>query len=394
MKYKAEHLIKLMYKQDNKIKKLILPMIGLFGIYSCGAPDLKIPIETKSLITVLFNNAYKGLVTDNEALAKKDPNNPDKKFIEIVKAAKTSIDGAFYDIENMDFTNALVDAQKRKVKVRIVTDSSNMKKDGQTRPSIKLLTDSGIVIKEDKKSSSMHHKFMIIDNKYVWTGSMNLTTNSIYHHNNDSILIESDKLAANYNAEFVRMYDKGNFNANPHEMPNPVFTLADGTIIKTFFSPGGKTEAEIIKQIKEAKKSIRFMAFAFTSKSISEAIIAKSKQNVSCEGVLDSCQINKYSVYSNLKDNKITVYKDGNQALMHEKIMVIDNETVITGSYNFSNNAENSNNENTVIIKSVDLAQQYTKEYERLKTASINNKNLPAYDHPACKNNSVGPEYQ
>ncbi len=369
--------------------KLSRILIITLLISSCGKLSNNQPIMiTKLDITVLFNNAYKALASDNELMGKKDPNNPDKKFLSIVKNAQKTIDGAFYDIENMEFTNSIVEAKKRGVKVRLITDSSNMKKDGDIRPSIRLLKDSGIEIKEDKKSSSMHHKFMIIDNKSLWTGSMNLTTNSIFQHNNDSILIESDKLSANYKAEFNRMYEKGNFKPNPHEIPNSEIKMTDGTIIQTLFSPEGKTEIEILKKISQAKKNIKFMVFAFTSKSISEAMINKSKQKIAVEGIFDACQISKYSVYNNLKTNKITVYKDGNQALLHEKIMIIDDETVITGSYNFSNNAEHNNNENTLIIKSKDIASQYLKEYERLKFASLNNKDLPPYDHPACKNSS------
>lgn len=372
-------------------KKYLLAFINLsiaFSTISCGRDATNPSIEIqKSNITVMFNNAYKGLFSENEEIGKKDPNNPDKKFIEIVKNARTSIDGAFYDIENMDFTKALVDAKKRGVKVRVVTDTTNLKREGEIRPTIKLLMDNKIEVKDDKRNPSMHHKFMIIDSRMVWTGSLNITTSSVYHHNNDAILIDSDKLAANYKAEFNRLFEKNMFGPNPHEIPNPEITLSDGSKIKNYFSPEGKTEAAILKEVNAAKKSIRFMAFAFTSKSIADAMIAKNKQKISCEGVYDTCQISKYSTYSDLKSAKIPVYKDGNQALMHEKIMIIDEETVITGSYNFSNNAEHSNNENTLIIKSAAVAKQYTKEFERLKNASIKNTNLPPYDHPACRNN-------
>jgi phosphatidylserine/phosphatidylglycerophosphate/cardiolipin synthase-like enzyme len=342
-------------------------------------------IDNKKDIQILFNNAYRGLLSENEAIGKKDPGNPDKKFLAMLKEAKKTIDGAFYDIENVDYAKGFAEAVKRGVKVRLVTDTSNLKKSGEIKESIKILNEAKIEIKEDKRSASMHHKFMIVDNKYVLTGSTNLTTSSIYYHNNDTLIINSEKLSANYQAEFNRLFEKNLFAPNPHEIPNPEVTLTDGTVIKTFFSPQGKTEAAILKEINGAKKSIRFMQFSFTSKPIADAMINKCKQKMSCEGVYDTCQINKYSTFSMLKNNKITLYKDGNQALMHEKVIIIDDNIVITGSYNLSNNAEHNNNENTLIIKSNNIAKIYNDEYERLKTASINNKNLPSYDHPACK---------
>lgn len=357
-------------------------------VTSCNKPKnpvTPVPVNPQSEISIYFNNAYKGLFSENESLAKSDSNNPDKKFLGLLKEAKKSIDGAFYDIENVEYAKAFSDAKKRGINIRLVTDTSNMKSGGQIKESIKILNDAKIEIKDDKRSGSMHHKFMIIDGKTVLTGSTNLTTSSIYYHNNDTLIINSEKLAANYQAEFNRMFEKNMFGPNNHDMPNPEFNLNDGTVIKTYFSPGGKTEPAILKEINNAKKSIRFMQFSFTSKPIADAMINKCKQKISCEGIYDTCQINKYSTYSMLKNSKISLYKDGNQALMHQKVIIIDDKVVITGSYNLSNNAEHNNNENTLIIKSDNIAKTYNSEYERLKNASINNKNLPFYDHPACK---------
>lgn len=375
------------------LKKYMLLSFSLTFLsfsFSCNKPKNPTtpntpPVTSQSEISVYFNNAYKGLFSENETIGKADPNNPDKKFLTLIKEAQKSIDGAFYDIENIDYAKAFVEAKKRGVNIRLITDTSNMKSKGQIKESIKLITDAKIEIKDDKRNASMHHKFMIVDGKTVLTGSTNLTTSSIYYHNNDTLIIKSEKLSANYQAEFNRLFEKNMFGPNNHEIPNPELNLNDGTVIKTFFSPEGKIESAILKEINNAKKSIKFMQFSFTSKPIADAMINKCKQKLSCEGIYDTCQINKYSTYSMLKNNKITLYKDGNQALMHQKVIIIDDKIVITGSYNLSNNAEHNNNENTLLIKSDDIAKIYNGEYDRLKNASLNNKNLPSYDHPACK---------
>ena len=74
---------------------------------------------------------------------------------------------------------------------------------------------------------------------------------------------------------------------------------------------------------------------------------------------------------------------DGNQALMHSKVFIIDRQLVITGSYNFSKAAENRNNENTLLINSRKVAGFYEQEYNRLKKASLQNT-PPPYDNRAC----------
>ncbi|MBC7475517.1 MAG: hypothetical protein H7263_14605 [Candidatus Sericytochromatia bacterium] len=383
----------------NNKYNLILKKVSFLGIlltitlFSCGR-DPNNPNNSKNSISLSFNNDYKGLVTDNEIIAKNDPENPDKKFINLLRSAKQTVDGAFYDIQDPDITKVFVEMKKKGVKIRLVTDTDNLTvgKKGALRDSIKSLEDAGIEIKDDKRNGLMHNKFMIVDSNYVWTGSTNLTTNSLYDHNNNSLMIESKQLSANYQAEFNRFFENGLFGVNAHEIPYPNIITTEKDSIQTFFSPGGGTTAAIIKELNDAKKSIKFMAFSFTNKEMADIMLIKNKQKIACEGIFDSCEISKYSTYSLLNKNKIPVYKDGNQALMHEKIMIIDDETVITGSFNFSNNAEHNNNENTLIIKSTNIASQFNKEYERLKFAAINNKDLPSYNHPACRGSSTDPK--
>ncbi|MEK7434947.1 MAG: phospholipase D-like domain-containing protein, partial [Cyanobacteriota bacterium] len=68
----------------------------------------------------------------------------------------------------------------------------------------------------------------------------------------------------------------------------------------------------------------------------------------------------------------------------HSKTMIIDDKVVINGSFNFSKNAELNNNEDTLIITSSSFAQNFLKEYARIKDMAIKNTDIPPYDHPAC----------
>lgn len=350
----------------------------------------RLPDLPSNPVFAVFNNAYKPLAADNNQIGHADPNNSDKYLFKVISSAVNTLDVAFFDIDDPDATQAIIDAKNRGVTVRVVTDTDNLKdKQDPTLPrkAIEDLKAAGIEVKDDKRQPFMHDKFMIVDNKSVWAGSMNPTTTSMYEHNNNCVFIQSPELAQNYALRFNDMFN-GNFGSFTGQIPNPVVNVGDATI-KTYFSPRGGTKQAIVDELKKASKSIKFMAFSYTDKDVGALMVSKKNQGLSVEGVYDTCLIDKYSTYYTLRGAKIPVYKDGNQALLHHKTIIIDDETVITGSFNFSNSAENSNDEDTLIIKSESLADMYNKEYARIKYAALNNTNIPPYDHPACNHRAV-----
>lgn len=349
----------------------------------------KLPSLPSSAIFSTFTNAYKGSVTDNEKSARQDINNPDKYLFSLIQSAQTNLDAAIYDIDDPGVTNEFIQAAKRGVKVRIIIDNESLKSfedPSLPRKAIEDLKAAGIPIVDDKRSGLMHNKFVVVDNTKVWTGSYNLSTADMYLFNQNSVLINSSQLAENFSAEFNKLFN-GTFNNKPAlQLPHPTVNVGDATI-KTYFSPNGGTLKAIIDELKTATK-VKFMAFSFTSTDIANEFINISKKpGGEVEGIYDGCQAsNAYErpILTNLRQNKIWINADGNQALLHHKVMILDDQTVITGSFNFSKNAESSNNENTLIIKSPSLAKSFLAEYERIKKASITNKNLAPYDHPAC----------
>lgn len=347
---------------------------------------------SKSAIAVKFNNAYKGLFEENEKIARNDPENPDKVFIKLIKEAKKSIDIAIFDIEEPNSCQSILDAHKRGVNVRIITDSDNLnekRRPSQPRKVIEDFKAAGIPVVDDKRNAFMHHKFVIIDEETVITGSLNLSINSMYRDNNNALRIKSKELAANYKAEFERMFTERKFGPNNHEIPYKQVNI-EGAKINLYFSPKGKTMEAILSELKKAKKMIKFMTFSLTDKDIYQTLLDKVRSGVKVEGIFDGCMLSKYSLYQGFVDKKIPVYIDGNQALLHNKVFIIDNRIIITGSYNFSKNAEQNNNENTLIIDSPRLAQYYNVEYGKLKNSSLNNKNIPPYENRTCGSKENG----
>lgn len=366
------------------------PMMNSFNN---GMRAMGTTAKTNYPFFAMFNNAYRGLLSENEQIGRTDPNNVDKYFIGLIDSATRTLDGAFYDIDDAASVEALIRAKKRGVNVRLVTETDSlMDKHNPTQPrrSIAALRAAGIEIRDDKQAGLMHHKFMVVDNTTVWTGSLNLTTSSVYHHNNNSVMIKSPQLAANYNAEFSRLFEQGLFTPNDHPIPNPVVNVS-GIQIQTFFSPGGNAMPTVHEELRRATKNIRFMAFSMTDKEILKILLEKKAAGVKVEGVFDTCLIPQYSIYWDLKKAGVLTLGDGNQALMHHKVMIIDDTTVVTGSYNFSKSAQTKNQENMLIVKSPLIAKQYVDEYYKIRTAAFDNKNLPAYDHPACQKRTSAP---
>lgn len=137
---------------------------------------------------------------------------------------------------------------------------------------------------------------------------------------------------------------------------------AETYIVSTqvYFSPKGGSQQAIIDQIHGAKKSIFVQAFAFTNKEIVKALVEAQKRGVDVFVLLDkSNKTDKYSVADLLDHFQVDTYIDDKHAIAHNKVMIIDKETVITGSYNFTKAAENSNAENILVIRSTQLADAY-----------------------------------
>jgi phosphatidylserine/phosphatidylglycerophosphate/cardiolipin synthase-like enzyme len=142
-----------------------------------------------------------------------------------------------------------------------------------------------------------------------------------------------------------------------------------------YFSPdGGCTEA-IIKEIGKAKSEIFIQAYSFTSKPIAQAILKAHKAGIHVEIILDKSNISaKYSAGDFTAHMGIPTYIDSKHAIAHNKIIIIDKETVITGSFNFTKAAEEKNAENLLILKSRELAKVYLDNWQEHKKHSVEYK--------------------
>jgi phosphatidylserine/phosphatidylglycerophosphate/cardiolipin synthase-like enzyme len=147
----------------------------------------------------------------------------------------------------------------------------------------------------------------------------------------------------------------------------PVSTIpVQNNSVAAYFSPEGGCTEVIVKEIGTAKAEIYVQAYSFTSTPIAKALLDASKRGVKVEAILDKSQRTaKYSSATFLAHVHIPTYIDDKHAIAHNKIMVLDGATVITGSFNFTKAAEERNAENLLIIRSQELAKQYLDNWEQ-----------------------------
>ena len=137
------------------------------------------------------------------------------------------------------------------------------------------------------------------------------------------------------------------------------------------FSPNGGCTSAIVDQIDNAKSEILIQAYSFTSAPIAKALVNAHKRGVHVEIILDkSNKSAKYSAGDFTAHMGVTTYIDSQHAIAHNKIIIVDKETVITGSFNFTKAAEEKNAENLLIIRNKKLAEIYIDNWYKHKEHS------------------------
>lgn len=294
----------------------------------------------------------------------------DEQLTAFLKTATTSIDMAIYDLDLENVTAAMIEAQRRGVVVRVVTDTDNMKAEA-----IAALAAATIPVVADARGALMHDKFAVVDRGAVWMGSWNFTVDDTYRYNNAAALWRSKPLAEAYAAEFDKLFN-GQFGARSRtagSAPDVVVDEARGVRVEAYFTPEDDPTPAIIRRIQGARTSVLFLAYSFTRDDIGRAMIDRYRAGVQVRGVFEKTgtdTASSPSEYRPMKAADIDVVQDGNRYLMHHKVIIIDERTVIFGSYNFSANA-NANNENCLIVDSPELAWLFVREFDAVYARAV-----------------------
>ena len=138
--------------------------------------------------------------------------------------------------------------------------------------------------------------------------------------------------------------------------------------IELYFSPYDDPESIIIKNIDNAKEFINIAMYTFTDREIAQAILKAKDRGVDIKIYLDRSQVNaKYSKSRYFINNGIEGIRiSSNNYIMHNKFAVIDNEIVITGSYNWTASAGERNDENLLVIDDKNIIKKYQNQFNNL----------------------------
>jgi len=383
------------------LKKIwLLSLILLLILLGCGKREKRIlnsdlPAE-KGVWEVYFNKSVNDpeLANGNIAL--------DQKLIERIDQAHHSIDACFYHLNLPDVAKALVEAKKRGVSVRFITEHDNA-----YEFEIAELRGNGIPVIDDSFGRNdgdgfMHNKFAVFDYRdetsaaddWVWTGSYNITENGTQRNANNVIEIQSTLLAQAYTQEFEEMWGaaadipdsaKSRFHSRKKDNTPHRFKF-NGSLIELYFCPSDGATEKIVKSIESADYSIRFSIFAFSRGSAALSIArALTQSGVNLAGVFDNywntdnSDWSEYPVMKSRYPSSVFLSRVEGGGILHHKYMLIDADSsdsgpiVITGSQNWTSGAEQLNDENTLIIHDAGIARQYLQEFiARYKEAGGN----------------------
>jgi phosphatidylserine/phosphatidylglycerophosphate/cardiolipin synthase-like enzyme len=238
----------------------------------------------------------------------------------------------------------------------------------------------------------MHSKFIVRDRQSVWTGSTNMTDDAFTLMENNILEINSSALADYYAQDFEQLWEKENFEntGNIQTVPVPLTFSGQSAEARVMFSPGCGLEidTEIARRVRAAQRRVRICSLLINSGTlIGELGNLLRDGRIAVDGIYDRTQMaevyvqwqevpsNRWKIgalqeivaRAGLVGKNSTPYTPtGRHDFMHNKVLVID-DTVITGSYNFSRSAQ-FNAENILFIESAALAETYSAYIDHLKT--------------------------
>ena len=299
-------------------------------------------------------------------------------LIDEMNNAKKSIDFAIYGIDAQnEFIRTFEAIKNSGIKIRGVSDSNE--KGRISYYDMKQLKGK-VDITYDNQSNLMHNKFFIVDDKFVLTGSMNITKTGCGGYNSNIVFgIRDDEIIKAYKNEFEQMYN-GSFKIDKKDYSVDVKQIDSETKLGVYFSPKGNVYRKVLKnEILNAKNKIRINIFVLTHKELIKDLIDAKKRGVEVIVLMDALGASRYKeVVSQLRENNIKVKIENWGGKNHEKTISIDNNVLIAGSANFSYSGFMKNDENVLVVKNRKLSEFYNNYFDKLYT-SIDDKYLDGF---------------
>jgi len=316
------------------------------------------------------------------------PDNLRGAIIDFVNGAQKSLDIAVQEVDCKEIAEAGLAARKRGVRVRVVMEADYLrarrraadpwKPGGELEPNRQIqnaILRSGIRIWSDFNTAIFHQKFIVRDGTAVLTGSTNFTKTGTKANLNHVVTVEDPEVARVYAREF-REIRQGHFGKlNEGHDPKPKTVVVSKVPIKILFAPDHNPEMEIMKQMLKAQRRIDFAIFTFAQSSgIDDTLVRLAQQGMAIRGVFDGRQANQdWAATRLIRNAGIPVWLvrgGGGVNKLHHKLMVLDEQVVIAGSFNYTGPANRLNDENIMILGSLDGSQSQASLAAQRKLAA------------------------
>ncbi len=298
-----------------------------------------------------------------------------------------SLDISIYNWDNSLYGTKIITAVNnafaRGVKIRVINDGSTL------NSAINFINNQIPVLTSPQGSdyTIMHNKFVIMDanvsnpnTPIVWTGSTNFTSGQLVDDANNVIIFQDQSLARGYKMEFDEMWGDSSQTSAPNMTLSkfgqfktdntPHEYIIGGKRVESYFSPSDQVNTQILNTIATADDDLYFAVMVITRSDLAYAIRDRiQQQSLAAKGIIDdaSTSATPYGILS--PDMGANLAVNGHNWIFHHKYIIIDESNTasdpitLTGSHNWSNGADQKNDENTVIIHDASLTNQYYQEF-------------------------------
>ena len=280
-----------------------------------------------------------------------------------IESAQHEIRVAMYNVRSARLGYALLERQQAGVAVEVLWDAKQMAQDYNTLDDELIAAGLNVVpvLNERHEFATLHHKVAIIDGERVLMGSANWSDSALHDNDEVVLVMRSPALAAVYDGELDEILtgwkDRREGDAD--------------SAAQLYFSPEDKLDRVIEARIDAAEHRIVAAVFSFRLSGLAEAMVRAKQRGVDVYLITDRKQSTTTTVDEILKDAGIPVIEalnDTNEfTAMHDKFMVVDGETTVVGSYNWTYTATKSNYEDiAVIADDVEVASAFEGAFGRL----------------------------
>lgn len=302
--------------------------------------------------------------------------------------ARRSLDVAVQELESRPIADAILRAESRGVRIRLALEGDYLTErtarpdpwtpggDNEANRNIHAaLMRARVPTITDLNPAIFHQKFVVRDQGVsgraaVLTGSTNFTPTDTSVNLNHVLVVTGERVAKTYLAEFEELWSGTFGSVRERHEPEPFEGLVGGVRVRVLFAPDHAPEMEMMKQMLKARRNVRFAIFTFTKTSgIDDTMIALQRGQVPVRGILDRGQGNQtWAATKDLRAGGVDLFlvrPASGVRKLHHKLMVVDDQVIVAGSFNYTDPANRLNDENLLVIGDLEATDPDELERQR-----------------------------